>query len=270
MNEESKQRFNQSQNTQIVCENSLLKCFKCKISFPNKELLSEHFLKTHQIGPVTKSLSQSNLTNQKKIFLCSKCNKQFSSKQSCLEHLKICIGYPKLNNIIEGIIQKDKGFACLECGKKFEFQSNLANHTLVAHKKTEKYYCPKCGEEFANQMNLDQHNNYAEHMKICKASEAVEKLCLQNNFNYKNTSNIKKQPIVNPSIQISLQNFQNTSPVSNQPGQENLTLMQTHSFTCKHCNRSFASNRGLLKHDHDCIKKINMIKENLQKDKKFV
>ena len=106
-------------------------------------------------------------------------------------------------------------------------------------------------------------------MKICKASEAVEKLCLQNNFNYKNTLHIKKQPIVNPSIQISLQNFQNISAVSNQPGQENLTLMQTHSFTCKHCNRSFASNRGLLTHNHDCIKKINMINENLQKDKKF-
>ena len=108
-------------------------------------------------------------------------------------------------------------------------------------------------------MNLDKH------MKICKFSEAVKNLHLQSNFNYKDTSNINKQPILKPSTQISLQNFQNNSADSNQPSQEILNS----SFTCKDCNTSFASNKGLLKHDLNCIKKINVIKENLQKDKKF-
>ena len=102
-------------------------------------------------------------------------------------------------------------------------------------------------------------------IKTCKSSEAVKNLCLQSNFNYKDTSNINKQPIVKHSTQISLQNFQNNSADWNQPSQENLNS----SFTCKDCNISFASNRGLLKHDLNCIKKINIIKENLQKDKKF-
>jgi hypothetical protein len=171
--------------------------------------------------------------------------------------VKICTGHPKVNDVIKGGLQNDNNFACSECGKKFEFQSNLANHTLVAHKKTDQCFCPKCGGVF--QMNLDQH------MKICKSSEAVKNLHLQSNFNYKDTSNINKQPIVKPSTEISLQNFQNNSADLNQPSQESLNS----SFKCKDCNISFASNRGLLKHDLNCIKKINVIKENLQKDKKF-
>ena len=54
----------------------------------------------------------------------------------------------------------------------------------------------------------------------------IEKLHLQNNFNYKNTlCKIKKQQIVKPSAQLSLQNFQKTSgSLWNQPGQETLPV----------------------------------------------
>ena len=170
--EKSEQKLGQSQNvSQFAHSNSELSCSICKISFANHQILAEH-LTSHQIGLVTEPQSQSNFTNQKKIFLCSKCNQQFSSKESCLVHVKICKGCPKVNNMTEKNLQKDKKFACIECNKTFGFQSSLANYTLVAHKKAEKCSCPKCGGAFSNQMNLDQH------LRFCEASEInVEKLC---------------------------------------------------------------------------------------------
>ena len=44
-------------------------------------------------------------------------------------------GERQKNNVIKGNLQNDNNFACSECGKKFEFQSNLVNHKLIAHKK---------------------------------------------------------------------------------------------------------------------------------------
>ena len=217
-------------------------CIECKKHFASKQILklhlkSVHKEKFHQIGPVTESLSQSNLTNQKKIFLCSKCNQQFSSKESCLVHVKICKGCPKVNNMTGKNLHKDKKFACFECGEKFEFQSNLANHKLIAHKEAIfDVSCPKCRGAFANQIILNQH------IKICEApSMNVGNLpsLLQNNFNYKNTSIIKSQQIVKPSSQLILQN---ANTVWNQPGQIKLT----ESFTCKHCSRSFANHYMLV------------------------
>ena len=116
--EKSEQKLGQSQNkTQIAHSNSELSCSICKISFANHQILSEH-LTSHQIGLVTEPQSQSNFTNQNKIFLCSKCNQQFSSKESCLGHEKICI----------------PNIPCQKCNKLFISRRNLEMHTCKTFK----------------------------------------------------------------------------------------------------------------------------------------
>ena len=116
MNEKAKEKLGKSQNmSQITPENRELNCFICRITFPNKQLLSEHIRKFHQIG-----------IKQIELFSCSKCKKQFYVKRKYQLHVKNC-----QENIIQSQDKKHstpKEFQCNHCASWFTYSFNLARH----------------------------------------------------------------------------------------------------------------------------------------------
>ena len=85
----------------IASENSVVSCFICKKSFSDKLLLSEHFLKAYQIRSFPHCRG----------FVCTNCNDHFTTKNSCLKHVKIC-----KQKLDQSKIAPKKAFPCDKCG----------------------------------------------------------------------------------------------------------------------------------------------------------
>ena len=184
---------------------------KCQIGKVNKmELQQENIIQSQN----KKSLTSKELK-------CNYCAMRFTEQRDLVRHVSII----HHNDFVRKF--KKKEIHCNYCGGRFTDYSNLALHVSVVHNNIRPFYCEGCKKAFASKQELIHHSE-----KGCKFRHIP-----------------KKKQIVKPNTQLLLQNFQNTSAVRNQPGQENRISL----FTCKRCYRSFDTSRGLLTHKTYCI-----------------
>ncbi|KAL4230127.1 hypothetical protein ACF0H5_010512 [Mactra antiquata] len=151
----------------------LLTCDECEKVFKNKKTFTTH-LKTHnqfkeissvKNGTVEKSDGYKNKnpcnvknTSEKRMFLCQKCGKSMSTKQSLIEHINAHLGI--------------KPYQCSECGKAFSYEAALRDHRHT-HNDIKQYVCqyPKCEKAFRQRSSLRAHEKIHEETKQYSCSE---------------------------------------------------------------------------------------------------
>ncbi|CAH1369186.1 zinc finger protein 271-like [Tenebrio molitor] len=94
-----------------------------------------------------------NTVNNKKEFLCEKCNKNFSCKQNYEVHLK-------------AVHEGERPFACERCNKRFSYANSLKVHLLQHFPKSgaddetnAQYKCPSCPKSFRHPSSLQYHRD---------------------------------------------------------------------------------------------------------------
>ena len=177
------------------------------------ELQQENIIQSQDKKPLTS-----------KELKCNYCAMRFAKQRDLVRHVSIIHHDDFVRKFKKKEIQCNY---CRDYKLLFTDYSSLAQHVSVVHNNIRPFSCEGCKQAFASKQELIRHSE-----KGCK-------------FRYIP----KKKQIVKPFTQLLLQNFQNTSAVRDQPGQENLTSL----FTCKQCYRSFDTSRGLLTHKTYCI-----------------
>ncbi|KAM3955451.1 uncharacterized protein ACR2FA_010654 [Aphomia sociella] len=101
---------------------------------------------TLDINNSSKSKKQLNFNNKKK-YMCHKCNIQFDSLKQWKSHRKV---HSTVVEVLE--------YQCSMCNHKFARKSSLTNH-IRHHKVKEgiKFTCVTCKREFKHQAHLDNH-----------------------------------------------------------------------------------------------------------------
>ncbi|KAK4875670.1 hypothetical protein RN001_012092 [Aquatica leii] len=112
-------------------------CINCEESFVDDECLARHMEQCKNVSTWNASKS----TFQK--YVCSYCEKAFSTKQKLHRHLWI---------------HRRKAFTCETCAACFEKQSELDMHRLATHQSTTGYFCNECGKCFSSRQGLWEHN----------------------------------------------------------------------------------------------------------------
>lgn len=109
------------------------KCKVCDLEFKMARNLKIH-MRRHRTN--TKSHDVSNL------FQCDKCDKNFQTKSSLNEHIKIHIN--------------EAPFKCPYCAKIFMLTSSFKDH-IQKHENIETHQCPFCSKSFIKARYLQQH-----------------------------------------------------------------------------------------------------------------
>lgn len=94
------------------------------------------------------TMDQSNdgaQTSKVKRFLCSICQKSFTTAQSLEVHTRIHTG--------------ERPFRCEQCGKRFTQSSHLKSHYHSIHKPTQTHTCSVCNRNFSSLSTLKAHIN---------------------------------------------------------------------------------------------------------------
>ena len=219
-------------------ENSELSCSICRISFSNKQLLSEHFLKVHPIG-----------------FLCSNCKKHFTSKGSCLKHARICkrkLDQSKiaLKKAFPCKIAPKKAFPCDKCGLTPRNKQQMLLHFEKCTNIQAKENLVETAMKIAATINLKTLKQSLKPKPKVGPDNSKEYVCSKCNipfrsyesavlhFNSCNDSRIEMlgENLQNPIIEkFSLQNFQSTS-----------------ALFCSNCDMDFDDRETLKEHSEKC------------------
>lgn len=130
-------------------------CSLCKLSFVQKNKLTEHLLKLHlkeknflcsdcgQSFFFKKQLRKHRLQHStERLFKCSDCEKSFKSKRVLTNHIKTHSG--------------KKPHSCVECGRSFLRSSNLRCH-MQLHGGEKKFHCEICKGSFFSRPSLTMH-----------------------------------------------------------------------------------------------------------------
>ena len=161
--------------------------------------------------------SQDKKTSTSKEFHCCYCTKGFTERKNLVRHVRV-------------VHHNIRPFSCEDCKKAFAFKHELVRHSKKGCFKFGEFRCEKCDKKFIPEIHY------------------TVKYCPKCNVHFDSREKIVKklinQEIVKSNTELSLNNFQNTSAVWNQLGQEKLNSL----FTCKRCYWSFYTSRGLTAH----------------------
>ncbi|ESN94118.1 hypothetical protein HELRODRAFT_103045 [Helobdella robusta] len=119
-------------------------CNECGKTFSKESTLISHVVKVHKRGAGASSMINSRIENEREVFVCEFCNKQYASRTSI-----------KLHTVMAH--SDSKPFQCHECGKGFAFKSQMISHTRM-HTGERPFECQTCGKTFSAMLNLVQHN----------------------------------------------------------------------------------------------------------------
>lgn len=121
--------------------------FQGTLQLPTDLKTTQSLLKQDQTDKVN------NTVNNKKEFLCEKCNKNFSCKQNYEVHLK-------------AVHEGERPFACERCNKRFSYANSLKVHLLQHFPKSgaddetnAQYKCPSCPKSFRHPSSLQYHRD---------------------------------------------------------------------------------------------------------------
>ncbi|XP_022242244.1 PR domain zinc finger protein 10-like isoform X2 [Limulus polyphemus] len=127
----------------IISENGVCRCPKCKKPFTGKRALSEHVAvhgKTY-----SKGISVKGLINPQKPYKCNLCYKSFATDERLIRHY-----------LVHGS-DDSKPLQCDVCLKRFLNNSALACHIKVHNEDRKTYECPICKQNFEQMIGLKEH-----------------------------------------------------------------------------------------------------------------
>jgi KRAB domain-containing zinc finger protein len=129
-------------------------CEDCGRCFGRKSNMLIH-MQTHNRPPV-------------QTFKCPRCDKTFSTKKSCEEHviLNTCV---RVGDTPENS-DADKPFKCEQCGKGFQRKFNMQRH-LKSHEDEKPFKCTQCTSSFKTEEGLNEHRI----QNVCVKASSHEK-----------------------------------------------------------------------------------------------
>ncbi|XP_039528988.1 gastrula zinc finger protein XlCGF49.1-like [Pimephales promelas] len=105
--------------------------------------------KAHDVTAGEKPLSCSKtekssiqITDVKRLFVCSECGNTFTRKENLKNHMIIHTGL--------------KPFSCSQCGKSFKYKNCLNVH-LITHMSKKPFSCSQCGNTFTSRESCKTH-----------------------------------------------------------------------------------------------------------------
>lgn len=137
--------------------NGSMECVKCSIRFGSESHLVDHMYYVH---------------GQKKVLMCDKCNRCFSSPTSlkthkemehrddkdCPEVCKVCgEKYPSKLCLKRHLLTHVKAYPCSYCQRKFTSKSYVDTHINMVHTKENSFVCSACSKEFFAKHLLQMH-----------------------------------------------------------------------------------------------------------------
>lgn len=122
---------------------------KCTLYYHMRQHVPDKFV-CLECGHLSDDFDQSTAHkkehDEKKHFVCSKCNQLFLRRQQYLSHLKVChfkkvISYSKL------FFQRHNLYKCLTCDESYASRSNVVRHKQMGHDiqgLQPRFICPHC------------------------------------------------------------------------------------------------------------------------------
>lgn len=129
------------------------KCCMCDKAFFNEQLLSSHML-GHTTGKSQEckicharfksysGLKAHKISHSGSLFMCSVCDKKFTSKHTLEVHIQRHIGA--------------KPFSCSQCPMRFVTRAEVRVHAAT-HNKIQNHVCEICGSRFTRKVSLVNH-----------------------------------------------------------------------------------------------------------------
>ena len=117
-------------------------CSECGMPCLNKIALKKHQYMHQNKDKYVKKTQAKGM--QADFQPCGMCKKQFRSKASLDQHIRV-------------IHHKIKGFVCHFCHKSFGYKKTLDGHISVMHENSGAFPCEICGKKFAVKSGLQQH-----------------------------------------------------------------------------------------------------------------
>ncbi|XP_041434311.1 uncharacterized protein LOC108704256 [Xenopus laevis] len=90
------------------------------------------------------------------LYICSECQKHFSTKAGLARHQKTHSVFVGEENAYGRIHTEEKPFPCSECGKRFARRLHLTDHQS-SHTGEKPYACSQCEKYFTHRSNLNRH-----------------------------------------------------------------------------------------------------------------
>uniref|UniRef100_A0A1Q3EYH8 C2h2-type zn-finger protein n=1 Tax=Culex tarsalis TaxID=7177 RepID=A0A1Q3EYH8_CULTA len=137
------------------------KCSMCDKALFNEQLLSSHMLGhttgkgrecdvCHERFKSYSGLKAHKIKHTGSLFMCSICDKSFTSKHTLEVHIQRHIG--------------EKQFSCSQCPMRFVTRAEVRVHAST-HNKTQNHVCEICGSRFTRNVSL------VKHVKVVHAGE---------------------------------------------------------------------------------------------------
>ena len=127
-----------------------------------------------------------------KIYLCSSCNANFTTRQSRFRHQRNCSSNNNSN--------LSKSYDCPHCGKSSSRKDNHIRHILKcdSQKKNKEFACPTCNKLFLKKSNMEMHQ--ITHQKVAVNCNQCKRTFLRKDHLEKHMR--KCRGLVNPKIKI--------------------------------------------------------------------
>lgn len=239
------------------------KKFHCEIC--DKQFRSSTVLRIH------KRLHSGDLP-----FICSYCNRAFHSNTLLKIHIRVHTGekpyrctycnasfgrHDRITNHVVRVHEPHRLLVCLSCGEKFVFRHQLREHASH-HTGLKPHQCPQCDRCYRTQSLLSnhrqqKHNRWKQQQSIkqdggrLSQSARLEKLacptCGRVVLGKYYLAVHMRRHIGDFSLRCDVCNkgFSVRSDLENHKIMKHNGLKQ---FVCSHCNRRYASKKGLVQH----------------------
>lgn len=200
-------------------------CIYCKKTYKNKRNLHRHLQIFHQSNDIPEDTS-TDKTASKKSYYCKHCQKTFEKLAQYERHLSA--------------LRKDKPYFCKTCQTGFDFKSDLMRHKRNSDKckntpKTKAYLCTYCGKSFERNNSLTNHTRIHLNEKPYLCSVCNKRFIMKSNLQEHMNSHLGVKPYTCPMPACGKQ-FSFASGLR----QHRLNMHEPPTIKCPFCDRMFS------------------------------